>query len=787
MPSKRFLWTAQLLGKVPLRVLLVVPFVVLISTTVGVTGWLSLNNGQRAVNEVASEVRSEITARIQEVVESHLAIPHLVNQLNANAVLMGELDLHEIENRERHFWQQMHTFPMIYSNFFGRQNGEFFGVSRHKDDELAMMVGEFGHLTYYTADATGQRTAHIIRPTRDFDVASRPWFQDAIKAGQAVWSKIYADISTQELQITAAQPLFTAENQLSGVLGSSFFFTQINQFLRSLHIGKTGQTFIIERDGNLVTASTDAPLIYIGNDKKDNRIKAIDSESLLISHTARYLTEVANFTEIQQTQQLDFSIQGKRQFVQVTPLQDKWGLDWLIVVVVPEADFMQQIEKNTQVTILLSIAGLLLAILLGILTANSITRPLQVLVVAAHTMASGKLDQRVKLSRLKELAALGRSFNQMAQQLQGSFTALEKINEVLEQRVIERTAELQKTAAELRALFSAMTELIFVYDTQGRYLKIAPTNPLAIYKPSNHLLGKTLHEVLPLAQADTFLQYIHQVTETQQTFNVEYNLKIVEREFWFSASISPITRDSVVWVARDITEKKKAESELLLEQEKSERLLLNILPKAIAEQLKQSHSAIAEHFDEVTIMFADIVDFTPLSARLSPQELVESLNRIFSTFDQLVERYDLEKIKTIGDAYMVAGGLPIPNDTHAENIVEMALEMQDKILDLQTITGEQFQIRIGINTGPVVAGVIGIKKFIYDLWGDTVNVASRMESRGAPGCIQVTERTYQILKNKYIFEQRGIIHVKGKGEMMTYWLKGRNPQSSAAQAQQIVA
>jgi PAS domain S-box-containing protein len=611
--------------------------------------------------------------------------------------------------------------------------------------------------------------------TQEFNALTRPWFQDAVTAGQAVWSKIYADISTQELQITAVQPLFTATHQLNGVLGSSFFFTQINEFLRSLHIGKTGQTFIVERDGNLVTASTNTPLIYSGHDKKDNRIKAVDSENALISRTARYLTEVKELSQIQQAQQLDFSIHNKRQFVQVTPLQDKWGLDWLIVVVVPEADFMQQIEKNTRVTIVLSIAGLLLAILLGIITANTITRPLRVLVTAAHTMASGKLDQHVKLSKLSEIAALGRSFNQMAQQLRGSFTALEKINEVLEQRVIERTAELQKTAAELRALFSAMTELIFVYDTQGRYLKIAPTNPAAIYKPSNHLLGKTLHEVLPLAQADTFLQYIHQVTETQQTFNVEYNLKIAEREFWFSASISPITHDSVVWVARDITEKKKAESELLLEQEKSERLLLNILPKAIAEQLKQSHSAIAEHFDEVTIMFADIVDFTPLSARLSPQELVESLNRIFSTFDQLVERYDLEKIKTIGDAYMVAGGLPIPNNTHAENIVEMALEMQDKILDLQTVTGEQFQIRIGINTGPVVAGVIGIKKFIYDLWGDTVNVASRMESRGAPGCIQVTERTYQLLKNKYVFEQRGIIHVKGKGEMMTYWLKGRNP------------
>lgn len=776
MPSKHFLPLAQFFGKMPLRVLLVVPFVILISVTVGVTGWLSLQNGQQAVNEVASEVRSEITARIQEIIRYHLPIPHQVNQLNANAVNLGELDLQATEARERHFWQQLITFPTITSNFFADLNGNFFGASRYNNSELNIMASQAWNLIYYAVDSNGKRGAEL-RTTRDFDARSRPWFQNAVQEGRARWSKIYADISTKELQITAAQPLFKPNGQLFGVLGSSFFFTRINEFLRSLHIGKTGQTFIIERDGYLVSTSAKTPLINIDDNKTANRIKAIDSESGLISQTANYLAKVVDFTQVQRILKLNFKINGKRQFVQVTPLRDDWGLNWLIVVVVPEADFMEQIEINTEITILLSIAALLLAILLGIMTASSITHPLQALVSAAHTMASGKLDQRVKVSSLKELAALGRSFNQMAQQLQGSFTALEKINEVLEQRVIERTSELQKTAAELRALFSAMTELIFVYDKQGRYLKIAPTNPLAIYKPSNDLVGKTLHQVFETSQADIFLQYIHQVTETQQTLNIEYHIEAAEQEFWFSASISPITRDSVVWVARDITEKKKAEAELLMEQEKSERLLLNILPKAIAEQLKQSHSAIAEHFDEVTIMFADIVDFTPLSSRLSPKELVESLNRIFSTFDQLVERYDLEKIKTIGDAYMVAGGLPIPTETHAEHIVEMALDMLDKIHYLQTITGEQFQIRIGINTGPVVAGVIGTKKFIYDLWGDTVNVASRMESRGAPGCVQVTERTYQILQDKYIFERRGIIHVKGKGEMTTYWLRGRKTDS----------
>ncbi len=216
-----------------------------------------------------------------------------------------------------------------------------------------------------------------------------------------------------------------------------------------------------------------------------------------------------------------------------------------------------------------------------------------------------------------------------------------------------------------------------------------------------------------------------------------------------------------------------SEAALQESQKQSERLLLNILPLSIAERLKQDTSAIAEHFDEVTILFADIVGFTPLSTRIKPAELVNLLNEIFSTFDELTEKHGLEKIKTIGDAYMVVGGLPIPKPDHAEAVAQMALDMQKAIAHFQAKYSEQLQIRIGINTGSVVAGVIGTKKFIYDLWGDAVNVASRMESSGVPGKIQVTEATYERLE-RYEFEQRGQVAVKGRGEMTTYWLVGDN-------------
>ncbi|MGB3694689.1 MAG: adenylate/guanylate cyclase domain-containing protein [Spirulinaceae cyanobacterium] len=220
-------------------------------------------------------------------------------------------------------------------------------------------------------------------------------------------------------------------------------------------------------------------------------------------------------------------------------------------------------------------------------------------------------------------------------------------------------------------------------------------------------------------------------------------------------------------------ERLHAQENLLLAQQRSDKLLLNILPSSIAERLKQNQDNIADRFDSATVLFADLVDFTPLSSQVSALELVNLLNQIFSSFDKLTEKYGLEKIKTIGDAYMVAGGLPIPKESHVEAIADLALDIQKFVDCFSSEQGEKFQIRIGINTGPVVAGVIGTKKFIYDLWGDTVNIASRMESQGISGRIQVTAATYECLKHKYKFESRGTVAIKGKGEMVTYWLMGK--------------
>ena len=226
----------------------------------------------------------------------------------------------------------------------------------------------------------------------------------------------------------------------------------------------------------------------------------------------------------------------------------------------------------------------------------------------------------------------------------------------------------------------------------------------------------------------------------------------------------------------EIKERQQAEAELRRQRQRSEELLTNVLPFQIAQRLKEREQAIADQFDAVTILFADIVGFSPVAAQLTPCELVHLLNQMFSRFDELAAIYKLEKIKTIGDAYMVAAGVPCPRPDHAQAIAHMALDMQATISDFHQPDGHPFRLRIGINSGPVVAGVIGIRKFIYDLWGDTVNIASFMETTGEAGKIQVSELTYAHLKDHFTLNPRGPVCLKNGDSMTTYWL---TPQQRA--------
>ena len=352
----------------------------------------------------------------------------------------------------------------------------------------------------------------------------------------------------------------------------------------------------------------------------------------------------------------------------------------------------------------------------------------------------------------------------------------------------ESDKALRKTEEKYRTIFENAVDGIFQTTSNGHYLSANPALARIYgYESTEELIANLTNiEQQLYVDPNRRLEFKRLIQEYGTVSDFESQVYRKDgRIIWISEN-AHVVRDaqgellyyegSVV----DVTERKVWEEALRYQQACAEELLLNILPSPIAQRLKLAESTIADSFAEVTVLFADLVDFTKISAQIPPTQLVDLLNRIFSQFDQLSEKHGLEKIKTIGDAYMVVGGLPTSRPDHAEAIAEMALDMQQAIQNFHWPNGEPLHLRIGINTGgPVVGAVIGMKKFAYDVWGDAVNIASRMESHGKPGCIHVTAATYERLKDKYELESRGAIAVKGKGEMTTYWLLGRKLEASA--------
>ncbi|MBD2180935.1 response regulator [Planktothrix sp. FACHB-1355] len=520
--------------------------------------------------------------------------------------------------------------------------------------------------------------------------------------------------------------------------------------------------------------------------------------------------------------------------------------------------------------------------------ADYISKPFQVEEILARV--ANQISQRSLQNKLQQQAEI---LHQQNLQLQSEINSRQLLEE-----------KLLASEHKMRAVFEAMTDIVMTINIQEGQLgniDILPTNSITFYQDDTDLVSYIIEEIFHAENHPSWLSIIEQTLETRQTINFDYSLNIYEKGVWLAVMISPLNDDTVILVARDISDRKLAEEALRIAQERyhsivenaidgiyqttpegrylsanpalariygyssplelmqsiqnisrqiyvdpkrrqefivameahnavsgfesmvyrkegkiiwisetaravrnssgklqyyegivsditerkqvqealkfqqaqTEQLLLSILPQPIAHRLKAGENPIADRFEEVSVLFADMVGFTKLSTEKNPTELVELLNEIFSEFDLLAKKHGLEKIKTIGDAYMVVGGVPIPREDSASAIALMALDMQAAIARFNANRTDKFQLRIGINIGPVVAGVIGMSKFIYDLWGDTVNIASRMESNGLPGMIQVTAAIYERLKDEFEFEERGTIPIKGKGEMIVYILTGK--------------
>jgi signal transduction histidine kinase/DNA-binding NarL/FixJ family response regulator len=434
----------KLIGNVPLRAILIVPFIVQIVAAVGTVGYLSFRSGQKAVNNMAVQLQDEVSDRTKQQVLNYLERSTSTLKTVAAAIKTEQLDLNDQIKQQRFFWHLVDQRSIIAIQLVN-PGGNSILVERFSDQIQARLKNSKTepYRPIYRLDNQGDR-AEFLGVQKNFDGRTRPWYQAASAAKKPVWTSLYISVNTSVVAISATYPVYDRAGQLLAVLNSYFDMTQINTFLKTLKIGKTGQIFIINPNGEIIASSKiEQPYIIKGKELKT--IKAVKSENSIIQATAKQLTaKFPSLTTISQTKHLDFDINGQRQFVQVTPMKDDWGIDWLSVVVVPESDFMAEINANRQITILLCIGTLLIATILGWYTSRWITEPLQRLSQASEAIATGNLAEKIELSGKNELGRLAQSFNRMAQQLRDSFTRLQNSNVELEQRVEARTIELKQ-------------------------------------------------------------------------------------------------------------------------------------------------------------------------------------------------------------------------------------------------------------------------------------------------------------------------------------------------------
>ncbi|MGF1536290.1 MAG: ATP-binding protein [Elainellaceae cyanobacterium] len=449
---------------IPLNIVLVVPFLLEIFAAVGLTGFFSLRNGERAVQELAVQLQQEIGNRIELHLMSHLEDSQQVNLINAEAIRFGILDIGDADSLEQQFWRQIRTFPSLDYIYFGHEErGGYAGVGRSNtqwpniEETEDYVAGDF---LIYETDSQGNRQA-LLSQDPGYDPRRRGWYRDAVADRGMGWSEIYSFFPDPILGISATLPIYGEDGELLGVLSNDVVLSDIQDFLENLNILQTGQAFLIERNGRLIASShlEDVFVASGAEGEEPERSVLVDVKEPTLQLTGKTLkSKVSDLNEIQQPVELSFSFEEERYFVRIIPVQDELGLDWLMGVILPESAFTERINANTRTTVGLCALALLGAILLGIATSYWIKRRLTKLTEAAHAMSRGELDQKIDPTQLRELDDLGQSFNIMAEQLKRVIGDLEESNLTLENRVDERTAELSSTLTNLKRTQSQLVQ-----------------------------------------------------------------------------------------------------------------------------------------------------------------------------------------------------------------------------------------------------------------------------------------------------------------------------------------
>ncbi|CAC5343301.1 MULTISPECIES: SpoIIE family protein phosphatase [Planktothrix] len=440
--------------KIRLKTALVFPFILQITIAVGLVGYFSFKNGQKAVENLAQQLIESVSVRIENHVLEYFNKSFQVLRITEDNVKAGTLDLNDFEGLKQYFWNVVAEGDLESYLSYGNEQGEFIGVEHLETNQVQLKIRTLETepmREVYRLDEWGNRAEFLKQA--EYDPRQRPWYQAAKQAQKPTWSSIYPFFSRQNtdtaLGMSAVWPVFDQDRNLQGVLCINITLLRITYFLKNLYISPHGQSFIIERSGDLVVSSKIEKTFQItgkGEDAKIQRFPANKSEDITIRNTANaLLKKFGSFVEIQNSEQVKFQQNRQWYYAQILPIKDGRGINWLVVVVVPEADFMTEIKRNTQITIGLCLIALGWATGIGILTARWITKPISRLNQASHKMAKGELNQQVKVGGIKELETLANSFNWMAGQLKESF-------DTLEEKVKKRTGQLAEANQEISSL-----------------------------------------------------------------------------------------------------------------------------------------------------------------------------------------------------------------------------------------------------------------------------------------------------------------------------------------------
>ncbi|MCB0191295.1 MAG: PAS domain S-box protein [Anaerolineae bacterium] len=724
-------WLAKSLGQVSLRTYIIALFVIPITITVALISTLSFASGRQAVDELAHQLQLEIAARIEQEIDSYLEIPLLINEINADNIRTGLIDPTDQSALESYFWHQIQHFDKASYIYLGNQAGGFVGAGRVRQSDSPFTIEvtphfEPGAFEIYATDDQGRRT-ELLSAAPDYDARIRPWYAAAQQAGQPVWSDIFAEFTNQTLSVATSRPVYDSNGTLQGILGTEIALEQIDTFLQGLEIGKTGQAFIINRSGQLIAAST-----FEGVPLADRFFQqpptAFNSKEPLVRAGADYLTSRFGSLEgIEQPQQLLFSHENSDQFLYITPFSDNSGLDWLIVVIIPRSDFMQEINQNLYTTLGLSVLGLTAAIVLGVLTSRWVTKPLLRLNDATQALAAeawqGDTDTAIKTTakRDDEVGQLARSFLMMATQLQTTVGELRRHRDHLEERVAERTVKLKEVNEALTedivrrekieqelSIFAQIVEHVgyAVVDTN---LHIRSSNDRFkdwIEDDFESLAGQTITDVLPelMGLEGRLQQMIHQHTGIVKLSKI-YRPAAEGSGRYFNLQVEPLHASDSLLLARinDVTTEAQLEIEL---RNESNKLRLNIEQREQAERaLRESERRLVEtqrlaqlgswEFDLATETFTWSEEMFRITG-LDPQAETPSLaayletvhpddaKRLAKMFKQAADKgtvYTIELRHLHPDGkirYVVTHGQPISSDATVVKLIGYVLDITER-------------------------------------------------------------------------------------------------------------